>query len=87
MFNLISRSDDSTLAMPFNFTQFLRYDDYDAAKMCSVDIDVMRFKKIVMPVHTTGHWSCAAIDMEKKQIFYYDSLKRENHVRQIILYD
>lgn len=65
MFNLIGRSDDSTLAMPFNFTQFLRYDDYDAAKMCSVDIDVMRFKKIVMPVHTTGHWSCAAIDMKK----------------------
>ena len=65
MFNLISRSDDSTLAMPFNFTQLLRYDDYDAAKMCSVDIDVMRFKKIVMPVHTTGHWSCAAIDMGK----------------------
>ena len=65
MFKLIGRSDESTLAMTFYFTQLLSVDFYDQAKMCTNGIDVMRFKKIVMPVHTTGHWSCAAIDMKK----------------------
>ena len=85
MFRMIDNSDASTLAMSFNFTQFLRNGQNDAAKQCTDRINVLGFKKVIMPVNTGDHWSCAAIDIEKKQIYYYDSLRRENHVRQLRL--
>lgn len=85
MFRMIARNTDSTHAFTLNFSQLLDT-SYDAARRFTDTIDLFTRKKILIPVHTPGHWSCAAIDIQQKQILYYDSLKRENKVRQLIFF-
>ena len=82
---MISLNADSTHAFTLNFSQLLDI-SYDAVEGFTDEIDLFTRKKIIIPVHSRAHWSCTAIDIQQKQIIYYDSLKRENKVRQLIFY-
>lgn len=36
--------------------------------------DLLNFKRIFIPVHLSVHWVCSVIDIEEKEIMWYDSL-------------
>jgi hypothetical protein len=38
-------------------------------------VNVCELKKIFIPIHLPGHWAVVYIDVENKEIFYYDSLR------------
>lgn len=41
-------------------------------------VDIFTMDKVILPVHLGIHWCCAAINFEKKQTEYYDSLGGAN---------
>ena len=73
MFCLIAARTEATHSLAFHFIQFLSNGGHKAVEKHTRGIDLFSFKKIIIPIHTPGHWSCVGIDMEKKRIIYFDS--------------
>ncbi|XP_065053996.1 sentrin-specific protease 1-like isoform X2 [Rhopilema esculentum] len=51
---------------------------YAGVRRWTKKVDIFSVDMVVLPVHLGMHWCLAAIDMRKKQIAYYDSLKGNN---------
>ena len=86
MFNLISQNSESTHAFTLNFSLMLARNDHETMGHFTDGFDIFTKMKILLPVHTGDHWSCVGVDMQQKKIIYYDSLGRENNVRQLIFH-
>jgi len=52
---------------------------YSGVRRWTKKVDIFSMDVVVLPVHLGMHWCLAAIDMRKKQIAYYDSLKGNNN--------
>ena len=86
MFRMIAKNSDSTHAFTINFSQLLDHEDHATVSHYTNRLDIFTKKKILLPVHTPDHWSCVGIDIQQKTIIYFDSLGRENNVRQLIFH-
>ena len=75
MFALIADRSNSTFTFDTHFRMTL-----EMRGRINVNSDIFEYKTIIIPVHTEnpGHWSTVGIDVEKKKIFYFNSLKRRN---------
>ena len=78
MFSLIAARTEATHSLAFHFIEFLQKRGHEGVESHTRGIDLFSFKKIIVPIHTPGHWSCVGIDMEKQRITYFDSLGKKN---------
>ena len=74
MFRLISANTEATHAFLCPFIQFLTNLGHEGVARHTRGLDLFGFKKVLVPIHTPGHWTFAGIDMEQKRITYFDSM-------------
>ncbi|KXS19360.1 cysteine proteinase [Gonapodya prolifera JEL478] len=60
------------------FYSKLRKDGYGSIKRWTRKVDIFAVDYILIPVHLSLHWCCAAINLKGKRIEYYDSLHGDN---------
>ena len=78
IFHLIAAESESTYCFGFYFCEFLSNQGHRGVASHTTNIDIFKFKKLILPVYTPDHWSCVGIDIQKQQITYFDSLRRKN---------
>ena len=55
------------------FFQILQEKGYAGIKKWTGHVDIFAFKYLLFPIHLPGHWIMVAVDVEKKEVGYYDS--------------
>uniref|UniRef100_A0A0K8T5X9 Ubiquitin-like protease family profile domain-containing protein n=1 Tax=Lygus hesperus TaxID=30085 RepID=A0A0K8T5X9_LYGHE len=52
---------------------------YETVRRYTKNVDLFSKYLILVPIHISGHWCLAKIDMERKEIVCYDSMLRNNN--------
>ena len=55
---------------------------FTAVKRWTKKVDLFSHSVLLVPVHLGMHWCLAVVDVERKEIAYYDSMGGNNKVRQ-----
>ena len=85
---IVSRSADSQGGLPatyaFNtfFYSRLMEKGFSAVKRWTKKVDLFSYSVLLIPVHLGMHWCLAVVDVDRKNITYYDSMGGNNEVRQ-----
>ena len=81
---LIQQRTSTQLALPrvhiFNTFFYPRIikNGHSGVERWTRKIDIFSFDLILVPIHLETHWCMAVIDFRRKEIVYFDSLKRNN---------
>lgn len=74
-------SDDIKIMNTFFFTHIQQKGPSSVLKWID---NIQNFKKIIIPIHTPGHWSLGVIDVENTHLFYLDSFLTHSDFFQVI---
>lgn len=65
-------------AFSTHFYSVLRSRGYEAVTKWTENVDLFSYGAILVPVHARDHWSLAVLNVEAKQLDFYDSMGRRN---------
>ncbi|XP_064489857.1 sentrin-specific protease 1-like [Ornithodoros turicata] len=65
-------------ALTTHFFSVLRSTGYKAIEQWTENVDLFSYRLVLVPVHDVDHWSLAVLNIQAKQIDFYDSLGRRN---------
>ncbi|XP_064472074.1 sentrin-specific protease 1-like [Ornithodoros turicata] len=68
----------SVHALTTHFFSVLRSRGYKAIQKWTENVDLFSYRLVLVPVHDLDHWSLAVLNVEAKQIDFYDSMGRRN---------
>ena len=64
----------------YNYTKVSRWTSLKKLKRSAQTAEcVLDMDRLIVPVHLGMHWTCAVIDMEQREIRYYDSMAVRNN--------
>ncbi|XP_064483155.1 sentrin-specific protease 1-like isoform X2 [Ornithodoros turicata] len=69
---------NSIHALTTHFFSVLRTRGYEPIEKWTQNVDLFSYRLVLVPVHDVDHWSLAVLNIETKQIDFYDSLGRRN---------
>lgn len=81
-----NKKENFRSVLPFSQHFFTNLNEYgwDKVKRWTKRIDLFSFSLILIPIHWDlkgqGHWCLAAVDMDEREILYFDSCGKDDRV-------